>query len=159
MLAGLERSVLVSAAWLHDIGYAPELSVTGFHPLDGARHLREIGVDERIVALVAHHSCAEVEAGLRGLRDALAGEFPVREPIYDDALCFCDMTNGPAGAPVAAADRLDEIQRRYGEGHVVTQFVDEARSEILAAVERTTERMGIGELRSGLTSMKRGRHR
>jgi hypothetical protein len=27
---------LVAAAWLHDIGYAPELAQTGFHPLDGA---------------------------------------------------------------------------------------------------------------------------
>ena len=31
---------LVAAAWLHDIGYAPELVDTGFHPLDGARYLR-----------------------------------------------------------------------------------------------------------------------
>ena len=36
---------LVAAAWLHDIGYAPELVVTGFHPLDGARYLRREGVD------------------------------------------------------------------------------------------------------------------
>ena len=37
---------LVAAAWLHDIGYAPELVETGFHPLDGARYLRRVGVDE-----------------------------------------------------------------------------------------------------------------
>jgi len=36
---------LVAAAWLHDIGYAPELAETGFHPLDGARYLRRVGVD------------------------------------------------------------------------------------------------------------------
>ena len=34
---------LVAAAWLHDIGYAPELVETGFHPLDGARYLRRDG--------------------------------------------------------------------------------------------------------------------
>ena len=33
--------VLVAAAWLHDIGYSPALAVTGFHPLDGARFLRD----------------------------------------------------------------------------------------------------------------------
>ncbi|WP_246235943.1 HD domain-containing protein [Streptomyces boluensis] len=27
-----ERDLLVAAAWLHDIGYAPELKKTGFHP-------------------------------------------------------------------------------------------------------------------------------
>jgi hypothetical protein len=30
---------LVAAAWLHDIGYAPELAKTGFHPLDGSAAL------------------------------------------------------------------------------------------------------------------------
>jgi hypothetical protein len=34
---------LVAAAWLHDIGYAPGLAETGFHPLDGARYLRRQG--------------------------------------------------------------------------------------------------------------------
>jgi hypothetical protein len=31
---------LVAAAWLHDIGYVPDLVETGFYPLDGARYLR-----------------------------------------------------------------------------------------------------------------------
>ncbi len=34
-----DRPVLVAAAWLHDIGYAPILRRSGFHPLDGAWHL------------------------------------------------------------------------------------------------------------------------
>ena len=38
---------LVTAAWLHDIGYAPGLAVTGFHPLDGARFLRRAGAGGR----------------------------------------------------------------------------------------------------------------
>ena len=53
---------LVTAAWLHDIGYAPELAETGFHPLDGARYLRRVGVDGQVVSLVAYHSCAQIEA-------------------------------------------------------------------------------------------------
>ena len=28
---------LVATAWLHDMGHAPDLVQTGFHPLDGAR--------------------------------------------------------------------------------------------------------------------------
>jgi putative nucleotidyltransferase with HDIG domain len=43
---GFDDGVLVSAAWLHDIGYAPDIVETGFHPLDGARFLRRSGVDE-----------------------------------------------------------------------------------------------------------------
>lgn len=52
---------LVAAAWLRDIGYAPELMETGFHPLDGARSLRGAGVNGQVVSLVAYHSCAEID--------------------------------------------------------------------------------------------------
>jgi HD superfamily phosphodiesterase len=51
-----DRDLLVAAAWVHDIGYAPPLAVTGFHPLDGARHLDRSGFLARLAALVAHHS-------------------------------------------------------------------------------------------------------
>ena len=33
---------MTAAAWLHDIGYAPAVDDTGFHPLDGARYLRDV---------------------------------------------------------------------------------------------------------------------
>ena len=53
-----DAALLVAAAWLHDIGYAPGLRETGFHPLDGARYLRSIGWSQAICHLVAHHSGA-----------------------------------------------------------------------------------------------------
>jgi HD superfamily phosphodiesterase len=34
---------LVAAAWLHDIGYAPSVRTTGFHPVDGAAFARREG--------------------------------------------------------------------------------------------------------------------
>ncbi|MGH3588381.1 MAG: HD domain-containing protein, partial [Pseudonocardia sp.] len=37
-LVPAHADVLEAAAWLHDIGYASPLAVTGFHPLDGARY-------------------------------------------------------------------------------------------------------------------------
>jgi hypothetical protein len=43
-----DRVALLAAAWLHDIGYAPSVAATGFHPLDGARHVRRLG-QERVV--------------------------------------------------------------------------------------------------------------
>src|SRR5687767_12266779 len=64
--------LLQSAAWLHDIGYAPPLAKTGFHPLDGARYLRAVAAPDRIVDLVAFHSAAESEAAVLGLADQLA---------------------------------------------------------------------------------------
>jgi hypothetical protein len=60
-----DRSYLIAAAYVHDIGYAPSLVKTGFHPLDGAQYLRSLGY-ERLACLVAHHSEARFEARLRG---------------------------------------------------------------------------------------------
>jgi HD superfamily phosphodiesterase len=67
---------LLQAAWLHDIGYAPALSLTGPHALDGARYLRDAqDADAMLCRLVAHHSYAIVEAEERGLADVLVLEF------------------------------------------------------------------------------------
>lgn len=130
---------LVAAAWLHDIGYAPELVETGFHPLDGARYLRQAGVDAQVVSLVAYHSCAQIEADVRGLGPELASEFSPADPSLADALLYCDMTTGPDGDYVRPADRLVEIRGRYGPDHEVTRFVERAASEILATAGRVGE--------------------
>jgi predicted hydrolase (HD superfamily) len=122
---------LVAGAWLHDIGYAPQLVDTGFHPLDGARYLRRRGIDGQVVNLVAHHSCARIEAEVRGLGAELASEFPPADSALADALLYCDMTTGPDGDYVRPADRLVEIRGRYGPDHEVTRFVERAASEIL----------------------------
>jgi hypothetical protein len=49
ILPASDRDVLLAAAYLHDLGYAPPLVQTGLHPLDGARHLRALG-HERLPA-------------------------------------------------------------------------------------------------------------
>jgi hypothetical protein len=126
---------LVCAAWLHDIGYAPALAATGFHPLDGARFLASAGASRRLAGLVAHHSCAALEAELRGLAGEL-GEFDNEDSTVRDALLYCDITTSPDGQPVAAAERIAEIKRRYGPEHVVTRFITEATPDLLAAVAR-----------------------
>jgi len=130
---------LVAAAWLHDIGYAPELVETGFHPLDGARYLRRESVDGQVVSLVAYHSCAQIEADVRGLGAELASEFSPADPLLSDALLYCDMTTGPGGDYVRPADRLVEIRGRYGPDHEVTRFVELAASEILRTAGRVEE--------------------
>jgi len=55
-----DRRYLVAAAYLHDIGYAPELQRTGLHQLDGARYI-EAHWAMRLARLVAHHSEARFE--------------------------------------------------------------------------------------------------
>ena len=39
--------LLVAAAVLHDVGYAPTVALTGFHPLDDARYLAGLGASDR----------------------------------------------------------------------------------------------------------------
>jgi hypothetical protein len=134
---------LVAAAWLHDIGYAPELVETGFHPLDGARYLRREGVDAQIVSLVAHHSCARIEADVRGLGPDLTSEFLPADPGLSDALLYCDMTTGPDGDFVRPADRLVEIRGRYGPDHEVTRFVERAAPEILTTAGRVEQLLAV----------------
>ena len=130
---------LVMAAWLHDIGYAPDLVETGFHPLDGARFLRHAGLDGELLSLVAYHSCAEIEADVRGLGEVLASEFKPGDPLLTDALLYCDMTTGPNGDYVRPADRLVEIRGRHGPDHEVTRFVERAASQILSTAARVEE--------------------
>ncbi|MCI4040013.1 HD domain-containing protein [Streptomyces sp. TRM75563] len=135
---GQDVGLLIAAAALHDVGYSPRLAGTGFHPLDGARFLRdEHKADERLVQLVANHSFAPLEAEERGLREELAAEFPLLEqPLLVDALVYCDMTTTPDGDRTTAQDRVAEIRSRYGDDSVVGRFIRRAAPEIFASVER-----------------------
>ncbi|MFE5741096.1 HD domain-containing protein [Streptomyces celluloflavus] len=135
---GENAHLLVAATTLHDVGYAPRVAATGFHPLDGARFLRdEHGADERLARLVANHSFALLEAEERGLREELEAEFPLlEEPLLVDALVYCDMTTTPDGESTTAQERVAEIVGRYGADSVVGRFIRRASSEIFAAVER-----------------------
>ncbi len=47
---GADAGLLEAAAWLHDIGYLPELARTGLHGLDGARYLRDTSTPTRCCA-------------------------------------------------------------------------------------------------------------
>lgn len=136
-----DRDLLVAAAYLHDIGYAPSLATTGFHPLDGARWIRDIGPGGRLACLVAHHSCAIHEARVRGLDETLLAEFIPEDSATYDALVFCDMTTGPTGDIVLFEDRIREIRLRYGSDHAVTVSLDSAYSSLAACCERTIGRV------------------
>ena len=89
--------------------------------------------------LIAHHSCAIIEAGERGLADVLGLEFEPAPQLLSSALTFCDMTTSPDGDYVRPADRLVEIRDRYGPDHAVTRFVERAASRILSTAGRVEE--------------------
>jgi len=135
-LVGADADVLVCAAWVHDIGYAPDLVKTGSHAFDGARYLRDVmHADERLCRLVANHTYAIVEARRRGLAEALAAEFPIVDGLVADALVYCDMTTSPGGDQVDVRARLSEILERYGAGDIVSDSIAEAMSRIIQSVQ------------------------
>jgi predicted hydrolase (HD superfamily) len=132
---GPDADLLESAAWVHDIGYLPELAGTGLHQLDGARYLRDVhNADQTLCCLVAHHSCAAVEADERGLARVLYTEFETAPQMLADALTFCDMTTSPDGMHVHVDQRLAEIHDRYGPAHLVSRSIRRATPMILDAV-------------------------
>lgn len=119
--AGLPASVrqtAIAAAWLHDIGYAPELAHTGFHPLDGARWLHEHDWPDGVVNLVANHSGARYEAAERDLAIELA-DFPFHDSEFDDLMAAADLTTGPGGERFTFDERLAEILTRYPSESIV----------------------------------------
>lgn len=111
-VSSVDHDILLAAAWLHDVGYAPQLAVAGFHPLDGARYLASQGFGSRICALIAHHSGARFEAAERGLSETLA-EFVLEDSPVMDALIAADLTTGPQGQLFSYQDRIAEILERY----------------------------------------------
>ena len=103
---GADAGLLEAAAWLHDIGRAPGLAITGLHALDGARYLRGAQhAPAMLCRLVAYHSCAIIEAGERGLADVLNLKFEPAPQTLSSVLTYCDMTTSPDGEPVPAETR------------------------------------------------------
>jgi putative nucleotidyltransferase with HDIG domain len=138
-----DRNDLIAAAWLHDIGYAERIRDTGFHPLDGARHLERLHWPGRISALVAHHSGARFVARARGLAGALAA-YPDERSAVSDALTYADQTVGPRGERLTITDRLADMLRRHGPDSPNAHVHDARAPYILAAGDRVRLRLAAG---------------
>jgi hypothetical protein len=133
-----DRRYLVAAAYLHDIGYAPELRRTGLHQLDGARYVETFGAT-RLACLVAHHSEARFEIRLRGF-DMMLAAYEREESWVSDALTYCDLTTGPSGLPTTFEGRIAEVEQRYGAGEIV-DALRQATPYLMGAIARTEDRL------------------
>ena len=133
---GKDADLIEAAAWLHDIGYSADLVGTGFHPLDGARYLRDAWrASPLLCRLVANHTGALIEAEERGLAAQLAAEFPAVDGVLSDALTFCDVTTDPYGRPTTVEERLAEIHARYGPGHLVSRSIARSSDQLRNAAD------------------------
>lgn len=138
---GLPEAVR-AAAWLHDVGYAPELASTGFHPLDGAAYLLRLGAPQEVVGLVAWHTGAAWEASERGFSQQLA-EMPTPESQWLDVVTFIDLVTGPDGSVTTPERRIEEILSRYDASHAVHRAVQGSAPELLASAARARTLLGL----------------
>lgn len=139
-----DRSLLVAAAYLHDIGYSPVVRRVGIHQLDGAAYLREWG-HERLARLVAHHSEARFEIEVRGYHEMLAQYAPEAQQLQD-ALTYCDLTTSATGECISVEMRLADVKRRYKEGkdagaEEILEALARSRPYLKAAVSRVERRL------------------
>ena len=115
-------------------------ALPGRPPASGRDH----GYGDRLLwTLVAHHTCANVEAEERGLGDVLAAEFPVDDApwVAVAALTYCDMNTGPDGRPLDVDQRLAEIFVRYPPDHLVHRAITRAEPLLRAQVAETEQRL------------------
>ncbi|MGY1686619.1 MULTISPECIES: HDIG domain-containing metalloprotein [unclassified Geodermatophilus] len=142
-VAPADRPLLLAAAWLHDVGYAPEVRRTGFHPLDGALYLRDRGWHPVVVGLVAHHSGARFVADQRGLGE-LVRDFDTARyasgPLAD-ALTFADQTTAADGRTVDVETRFADVLGRHGPGSATARAHPRRAPVVRAAVARTERRL------------------
>ncbi|MBF6212252.1 HD domain-containing protein [Nocardia puris] len=137
------RAEVVSAAYLHDVGYG--YPVSGFHPLDGAELLEARGYSPIVCHLVAFHSASTVEAEVRGI-DAKSFDRYALAPVpgiamANDLVWWADMTTGPTGSTLTLGERLADIRVRYPSGTLVRTAIDRAEPLLRGAVQRASGSM------------------
>lgn len=142
------RRQLLSAAWLHDIGYG--LRPGAPHQLSGARALRASG-NERLARIVAHHSGAAMEMALRGFPPVVR-EFPRPDGLCADVLMLldiADLTTSPDGERATPAARLRSLTSRRGIDDPAVRVLVATASRIAddpdarALVERISATVGV----------------
>lgn len=125
---------IVAAAWLHDIGYAPALIDTGFHPIDGAAYLLRDRPQfwQSVACLVAHHTGAVFEARERGLDDELSRYRPPVDVATLAILNCADLCTAPNGTPVDPDERIAGVLKRFPLDHPVHRAVTKSAGMLTA---------------------------
>ncbi|MFD1721369.1 HD domain-containing protein [Amnibacterium endophyticum] len=116
-LALPERDLLVAAAWLHDVGYASPAVRRRVHGVDDAVRAEAAGMPPLVVELVAHHSCAVLEARRAGVHDVLRRFAPPPAPLMD-VLDHADAVVSKQGLPRTSTIRLWEAVHRHQDDRI-----------------------------------------
>ena len=98
---------------------------------------------QEVCGLVAWHTRAETEAGLRGFGGQLAGEFPTPPAAARAVLTWSDLTSSPVGERCTPANRLAEVLERYPAGTVVHMATRKNYFSLLADVSWVDEQLRL----------------
>lgn len=130
-----EAGTLVTAAMVHDIGYATAVVRTGFHPLDGATWAAEAGYADAVVGSIFFHTGAPHEAEVYGGEVAevyAAAPGPTPETAVLTAwVTYCDLCTAPDGSRVTPEARIAEILDRFPASHPAHRAVTASRPSLL----------------------------
>ena len=124
------------AALLHDIGYAPELQETGFHPIDGARYLERRGYPTIAADIICHSNSPEL-ARLRGLPP-----ISVSTSLVAELITYWDVQVAQGGIVMTYADRMSEIRARHSAQSDVCRAHEIAEERIQMLRQRIDELLG-----------------
>jgi Cof subfamily protein (haloacid dehalogenase superfamily) len=117
-----EARAVELAALFHDIGYAPALRLTGFHPLDSAIFLAHRAAPEAAIQAVLLHRYAREKAATHPAASSIYADLPLTSPhLADDLVSFCDLRISPEGTLVTLKERLKEAGTRYGPEHPLSR--------------------------------------
>ena len=128
--------LLISAAWLHGIGLAPEADKTGFVPVDGGLELLSLGWPGPVVSLVAHQAQARLIAKYATTGHELS-LFSRIQGWPADILDYSILTAGPDGIR-SVSDGLEEIR---AEQQSDPRIPEKVAAERLARLERAGMRV------------------
>jgi hypothetical protein len=157
MVAAEHRSVVLAAAYVHDLGHVRSLKATGCHSLDGAMFVRAAGHLD-LASIVAHHSGARCEARLRGLESEMA-RFTFVDLSALDLLTYSDLKTDHQGRRCSVDERLRGIAIRYGNDHIVTRALRLAEPELRQSVRRVESRLRAKTSRRRVFAPVSGSHR
>ena len=98
------------------------------------------GWDDRLVALVVHHSGARFVPVERGFDSMMAG-FDFEDGPVSDALTYADQTVGPHGRRMTVPYRIAEAITRHGPDSPNARAPVDRVPCLLAAADRVEQRM------------------
>jgi len=132
-------ALLLCATVLHDIGYAPAVRSSGFHPFDGGCWLLTEGAPATVAGAVARHSESLLQPGaVASPVDPAA--LPAAPGPVADAITYADRTTTPDGRRTTLLERL--VARGGCRHPTDADDRDRLRTERLAhAVARVEVRM------------------